>query len=136
MFPWLVFLAAFFLGMFLMFLIVCLTYSSRIIVFSNCPRETPYCMDNDYVNDPQEATDKGYQDTLFVVNDQLYFERPRRNRCVPHLDRPTHIRHPRYCLVEGEEYRHMGGDTYMKHDGSITYLGENCGSTGKPLPKW
>lgn len=132
---WLIFLAGIVLGMLLMFLLAWASYSTRTIVFTNCPREKPYCMDDDYINDPREATDKGYSNTLFVANDKLYFERPKRGNCVHHLDRPMHIRHPQYCLVNNEEYRHMEGDSYIHANGTVVYLGENCGN-GLPLPKW
>lgn len=140
MFDAIAFFTGLVLGMIILLIIVWVSYSSRVVFFSNCSRSQPYCVDKDYLNDPGMAIAKGYSTKeLFHVSpdNHLYYRRPRVANCHHHLDQQVQITHPQYCEVSGREYRVLtpGGDSYIADNGEVVFLGKNCGY-GTPLTKW
>lgn len=138
MFDVLSLIAGIFLGFIVLLLIGWMTYSTRTFFFVNCAREKPYCVDNDYINDPGEAVRKGYnpEHFLHITNDnELFYRRIKRNNCVQHTDQMMYIDYPQFCSVQGQTVKYVGDSIYQRNDGTRLSLGHNCGY-GTPLKMW
>jgi hypothetical protein len=138
MFDILSMLAGIFFGFIILLLIMWIVYTSRTFIFVNCARERPYCVDNDYINDPGEAVRKGYNPEQFLhitSDNELYYRRIKRTQCVQHTDQMVHIEYPQFCEVGGEIVRHVDGNIYRRNNGTQLTLGRNCGY-GVPLKHW
>lgn len=150
-----------FLGMLIMLILVWFAYFGRVFLFSTCPIQIPYCVQNDYINNPGSAITQGYQadDILFinasVTPNTLLYKRPKsNNNCSPQSNQSVVIKYPQYCQmtnnvgatsiwkqteIDSNIYRLANAPSdSITTDGNCVPVEDNPVNlvSGVPLPRW
>lgn len=93
-------------GLIIMLVVMWLLYSSRSLMFTFCPRNTPVCRSSDYYNDPGDAIAVGADpDDILSKDDQgkVFYHRVLRNSgCRPDHGQTIYIANPQTCTFTTE----------------------------------
>lgn len=142
----------FLLGLLMMLILFWFLYYSRSLIFATCPLQTPFCVQNDYVNDPGQALTQGavLDQILSVKEGVMFYKRVQSNSaCVPQVNQTIPIQNPQYCQfsnsLTSEIWRQEepGGSVYSSNSGVTITTSENCvplsgqvWTAGVPVLKW
>jgi hypothetical protein len=140
------------IGMIVMLAIFWFLYYSRALIFSTCPLQTPFCVQNDYVNNPGEALTQGavLDDILSIKDGVMYYKRVQANSsCVPQSNQTIAIENPQYCQFSNGTVTatwmqdEPGSSVYSNGMGMSVSTSGNCiplpgeiWTTGTPSLKW
>lgn len=90
-------------GVIVTIIFVWISYSTRMFLFTYCPRQARPCGATDYFNDPGNALaynpNISVSDILFLNNNnEMFYKRvPRNTDCVPEYNQIVYIKYPQYC---------------------------------------
>lgn len=148
------------IGMILMLILLTILYSTRTLIFENCPSENRPCLGADYYNTPAEAVADGQNidQNIFIKDDKLHFKKILKNgTCNPEKNQVNIINYPQFCefSIPGMTGRyigknnHYGSDTYhipVKNSKNGDYIiqtyphcvpkDSSVATDGKPLINW